>query len=112
MGARTVAAIQAEIAEHDAAAATRRKALQAELSTAQRSVRFECDACHRAVKVGEAVVIQDLEFRCPGQTGGYFINAGRRMKCPYCGGTTNPYNQPEIDALPNSVFASVEEKEL
>ncbi|CAO4177233.1 hypothetical protein [Methylorubrum extorquens] len=112
MAFRTVSAVQADIAEHEAAASARRKELQVELLTAQKNVRFECDACHRAVKAGEAVVIQDLEFRCPGQTGGYFINAGRRMKCPHCGGTTNPYCQPEIDALPNSVFARVEDNEL
>lgn len=109
---RTVSEISAAIQQHNEAAATRRAAMEAELVQAQKSLRFECDACHRAVKVGEAVVIQDLEFRCPGQTGGYFINAGRRFRCPHCGKTTNPHGQPEVSGLPNSTFLAVEEVEL
>lgn len=112
MSRRTVSEITAAIEQHNTAAAARRAEMEIELVQAQKSLRFECDKCHRAVKVGEAVVIQDLEFRCPGQSGGYFINAGRSFKCPNCGGTTNPYGQPEVYSLPNSVFHAIEEVEL
>lgn len=109
---RSVSEISKDIRENDAKYDVRREELRSQLVDAQKRVRFECDACHRAVKVGEATVIQELEFRCPGQTGGYFVNAGRRLKCPHCGGTTNPSNQPEVAAFPNGIFAGIEEVEL